>query len=191
MALGRTVGKNCAAGRTNIAGYKSDFFKIGNEKYFEDLNLEVGHKFSKTLKTNFMFANMIYNKAVIEGHIGTSTVYANVGVADITYMIQDEKSIRFELQHLYTKQDEGSWAMGLVEYTTPKWFCAALDMYDYGNEVSSKQIHYYSVMIGVTKNANRIAISYGKQREGILCVGGVCRQVPASNGIQINITSSF
>jgi hypothetical protein len=172
-------------------GYKSDFFKIGDEKYFEDFNLEVGHKFSKTLKTNFMFANMIYNKEVIEGHPGTSTVYANVGVADITYMIQDEKSIRFELQHLYTKQDEGSWAMGLVEYTTPKWFCAALDMYDYGNEISSKQIHYYSVMIGFTKNANRIAVSYGKQRQGILCVGGVCRQVPASNGIQINITSSF
>jgi hypothetical protein len=34
-------------------------------------------------------------------------------------------------------------------------------------------------------------MSYGKQRAGIFCVGGVCRNVPASNGFAISITSSF
>ena len=34
-------------------------------------------------------------------------------------------------------------------------------------------------------------LSYGKQREGIICVGGVCRQVPAANGFSVTITSSF
>jgi len=34
-------------------------------------------------------------------------------------------------------------------------------------------------------------LMYGKQREGIFCVGGVCRNVPASNGVTLTITSSF
>ena len=31
----------------------------------------------------------------------------------------------------------------------------------------------------------------GKQREGLLCIGGVCRQVPASNGMTFSLTTSF
>jgi hypothetical protein len=34
-------------------------------------------------------------------------------------------------------------------------------------------------------------LGYGKRRAGIFCIGGVCRAVPASNGIEINITSTF
>jgi len=172
-------------------GYQSDFFAMGDDKYYEDFNIEVGHKFNKKIKANIMFMNLFYNLAVIQGHPGVSSVYANVGVADITYMVKEEKSIRFELHHLYTKQDEKSWALALVEYTTPKWFAAALDQYNYGNDDSEKQIHYYSFMTGFTKGTNRFSISYGKQRAGILCVGGVCRNVPASNGFLLSITSSF
>jgi hypothetical protein len=40
MALGRTVGKNCAAGRTNIAGYKSDFFLADRTKQFSSLRIQ-------------------------------------------------------------------------------------------------------------------------------------------------------
>jgi hypothetical protein len=34
-------------------------------------------------------------------------------------------------------------------------------------------------------------LAYGRQREGLLCVGGVCRQVPAASGFMLTITSSF
>ena len=34
-------------------------------------------------------------------------------------------------------------------------------------------------------------LGYGKQREGLLCIGGVCRQVPASNGLTFSLTTSF
>ena len=44
---------------------------------------------------------------------------------------------------------------------------------------------------GYTQGANRLSITYGKQRAGLFCVGGVCREVPASNGFSISLTSSF
>jgi hypothetical protein len=34
-------------------------------------------------------------------------------------------------------------------------------------------------------------LGYGKRREGIFCVGGVCRAVPASSGLEMTFTSSF
>jgi len=48
-----------------------------------------------------------------------------------------------------------------------------------------------NVSAGVTKNANRVSITYGKQREGVVCIGGVCRNVPATNGFLITVSSSF
>jgi len=93
---------------------------------------------------------------------------------------------------MYTKQDKGNWAMGLLEYSvSPSWFFTIIDQYNYGNSDEAHQTHYYKAAIGYTKKANRIQIGYGKQREGILCVGGVCRAVPAANGFTISITSSF
>ncbi len=172
-------------------GYTSDFFTIGDELYFEDFNIEITHKFSKKVKAIGTYAMINYNSDVIEGHTD-GIFYANVGILDLTYKIQPKKALRLEMQHLWCAQDEGNWGMAMLEYSiAPKWFFAALDNYNYGNEDKDKQIHYYMFSFGYTRNAGRIAISYGKQREGILCVGGVCRQVPASNGFLVSITSNF
>ena len=108
------------------------------------------------------------------------------------YKIDKNNSIRVELQHLLTHQDRGNWALGLVEYSvSPHWFFAVFDEYNYGNENSAKRIHFINTSLGYTKGANRIALGYGKQREGLLCIGGVCRNVPASNGFSLSVTSSF
>lgn len=172
-------------------GYTSNFFAIGDELYFEDFNVEITHKFSKKLKAIGTYALITYNSDVIEGH-SDGMFYANIGILDMTYMIQPKKSLRLEMQHLWCKQDDGNWGMAMLEYAiAPKWFFAVMDNYNYGNPVNYKRIHYYMLSFGYTRNAGRISVSYGKQREGILCVGGVCRQVPASNGFLVSITSNF
>ena len=87
---------------------------------------------------------------------------------------------------------EGDWGMALLEYTiSPHWFFTIQDMYNYGNEIAEKQLHYLNIAVGFIKGANRFEIGYGKKREGIFCVGGVCKLVPSSNGFSINISSSF
>jgi len=91
-----------------------------------------------------------------------------------------------------SKKEEGDWVMALAEYTiSPNWFFTIQDMYNYGNDDESKRLHYININFGFLKGANRFSIGYGKKREGIFCVGGVCKLVPSSNGLNLNITSSF
>ena len=178
--------------QTGTLGYKSDFFKFGKELYFEDFNIEIDRKLSKKIKATLTYLYQSYNKEVIEGHPGAPMIYSHIGIIDISYKVKDTKSIQLELQHLYSKQDNGNWAMAMIQYIiAPKWFFAPGDMYNYGNKIKENQFHYYNASFGYIKNTNRISISYGKQREGILCIGGVCRNVPASNGLTLTIMSSF
>ncbi|MCF8302231.1 MAG: DUF6029 family protein [Bacteroidales bacterium] len=173
-------------------GYESDFFAFGDERYFRDINVEVRKKFSKSFKGVFSWVNLDYNIDVIEGHPGEPMVHANVFIADMTYKFTYKKSLRMELQHLSTEEDDGDWAMAMLEYNVaPHWFFVISDDYNYGNPVENDQHHYYNLAFGYNQGANRISLSWGKQREGIICVGGVCRNVPAASGLKLSISSSF
>jgi len=176
--------------QSGTLGYKSDFFKLGKEIYYQDMNLEITKKLSDKLSVIISYMNLIYNYDVIRGMTGHGKVYANIGIADITYHISTKHTIRTEWQALFTKQDKGDWAMALAEYSiSPHWFFDVYDLFNYGN--TENKVHYFTVATVYVKGSNRFQLSYGKQREGIMCVGGVCRQVPASNGFAISITSSF
>ncbi len=173
-------------------GYSSDFFAAGKEVYYEDFNVELAHKLSKKVKMILTYVYQQYNKNVIEGREGFETVFAHTAIAEFNWKLNSKNNIRTELQHLITEQDKQNWALWLVEYSiAPHWFFAAFDEYNYGNEIADQRYHYYTVTTGYTRNTNRIQIGYGRQRAGIFCVGGVCRQVPASNGFLLSITSSF
>jgi hypothetical protein len=183
--------KKNAAGNDTL-GYTSEFFSVGKDVFFRDYHLEIHKKINKHWKTNFMFLYWVYNKDVVQGLKGFGTIYAPMAVVDIAYKINDKHTIRIETQGLVTEQDQGSWAMGLIEYTySPNWFIAVIDQYNYGNEDSKQRIHYLSGNMGYMHKGNRIMIGYGRQREGIFCVGGVCRNVPASNGLTLSVMSSF
>lgn len=166
----------------------------GEELYYRDLNLEVNKKVNKKIKITGVLAKQSYNKDVLEGKTpGTyGVVESTIAVADLSYRIKKGHTFRVELQELLTDGGEGSWSMGLVEYTiSPHWFFAVQDMYNWGNNKASKQLHYVNINCGFLKGANRIAVGYGKKRAGIFCVGGVCKEVPSSNGFSLTISSSF
>ncbi len=180
-------------GKPGTLGYKTSFFQPGNTLYYQDFNVEISKKFSKTWKGIFTYLNQAYNKDVVEGHLNEyGIVYSNIGIADVTWKITKKHALRFELQGLWTKQDKGNWVAGLLEYTiAPQWFFSVQDQWNYGNSEKSQQIHYYLISAGYTYNTSRISLSYGRQREGILCVGGVCRYVPAASGLTLTLSSSF
>jgi len=166
----------------------------GEELYYKDLNLEVYKKINKKIRVTGILAKQSYNKDVLEGKTpGTyGIVESTIAIADISYKIKKGHTVRIELQELLADGGEGSWSMGLAEYTiSPHWFFAVQDMYNWGNHDASKQLHYVNVNCGFLKGANRIAIGYGKKRAGIFCVGGVCKEVPSSNGFSLTISSSF
>lgn len=179
---------------TGTDGYKSAFFSIGDIPFYRDLSFTITKKFSKKVKAKGAYYNQTYNLHVIEDDIydDEEMVYANIAVVDLTYKFNRKNSLRTELQGLWTKEDDGDWAAITLEYNiSPTWFFSVMDEFNYGNPVNDMQIHYYNLSFGYTDNANRISLRYGRQREGLLCVGGVCRYVPASTGFTITLTSSF
>jgi hypothetical protein len=66
-----------------------------------------------------------------------------------------------------------------------------VDQYNFGNRDPDARVHYLYGAVGRIDGPHRLSIGYGKRREGIFCIGGVCRAVPASNGFEVNFTSSF
>ncbi len=181
-----------AIGTPGTLGYNSNFGGIGDEKYYHDLSLEINRRINRRLKIIAGAANQFYNKAVIEGHPGEESVEAWIAYTDVSYRVGRGKSIRIEAQHLNTKQDKGNWAMMLIEYTAaPRWSFSISDQYNYGNEIKEYRKHYYSINIGYNKGPHRLSINYGKQREGVICVGGVCRKVPAAYAAGLIFSTTF
>lgn len=172
-------------------GYSAKPFGAG-KCYFEDRNIEVSRKFNSKWKGAYTFMHIEYDKDVVQGLKGYGVIYAYINVLEASYKVDKKNSIRMEVQHMSSKQDQGSWAAGLIEYThSPNYFVALIDQYNYGNPDAKEQFHYYLAQVGYLKNTLRMAVGYGRQREGIICVGGVCRNVPASNGLTISVTNSF
>ncbi len=187
-----SIDKETPIGKTGTLGYQTNYFEFGDELYFRDFNIEVQHKFNNELKALISWVRMNYNIDVIEGHPGEEMVKANIFIADVTYKFSTRNAVKAEVQHLATRQDEGNWMQAMAEFTfSPRWFFTLMDQYNYGNDDKDRRFHYPTVAVGYTQDSNRLSLSYGKQREGIICVGGVCRNVPASNGLSITLTSSF
>jgi hypothetical protein len=173
-------------------GYESTPFSMSKDVYYQDCAFEINRKFSSHTKVILSYIYQVYNKDKIEGKVDLPNVTAHTVVVDITQKLTDLKSLRFEMQHLSTLEDKGNWAMLLTEYTiAPAWSFFASDEYNYGNTNSDQRFHYYSGGFAYTQGPTRIGLSYARQRGGLLCVGGICRQVYASNGFNINITSRF
>jgi hypothetical protein len=180
-------------GQTGTLGYNSSFYGIGKTLYYQDANVEVTKKFGKKWKGIFTYLYQSYNKDVVEGHVNQyGIIYSNIGIADLAWSITRKHNLRLELQGLWTKQDKGNWAAAMLEFTiSPDWFFSVMDQYNYGNSDNGQQLNYYLISAGYTNHTSRIALSWGRQREGIICVGGVCRFVPATNGLTLTVTSSF
>lgn len=178
-------------------GYSSRLFVPGKRHYFQDLNVEVRKKLRDDWELALTYLNVVYDIDIIQGKPGKPTVYADIVILEGLHNFNDRNSIRFEVQHLSTRQDQGNWATALAELTfSPHWFVAAMDQFNYigSAELEAKgqeQRHYPIGSFGYIRGGNRFQVNYGRQRAGIFCVGGVCRQVPAANGLTLSITSTF
>ena len=188
-------------------GYTSPFFAIGDRMFYRDLNFEIEKKINRDWHLTLMYINLYYDMETIENHPGAEVVKANIAFGEVIYKINRKHSLRLELQHMWDNvgpdheieagheayyNKRGNWMAFLLEYTiAPKWFVSIADKYNYGNPIADNRDHYFTGSFGYVKDQTRIAISGGRQSEGLVCVGGVCRTVPASSGVSLTITTSF
>ncbi|MFK7922513.1 MAG: DUF6029 family protein [Bacteroidia bacterium] len=182
--------------QTNFNNEVSTLFGFQQERlFFRDINFDISRKWNKKFTTIFTYINMVYDVNVIQlGSFngGADTVQAQIGVVELQYKIKRKVALRTEFQYMHTKQDMGSWAMILAELSfSPHWYITLFDEYNFGNPEPEKRVHYYNAQVAYAFNSNRLSFGYSRQRQGLLCVGGICREVPASNGFALSITSSF
>ena len=169
--------------------YSADTFGIG-EKYFSEISLEIRKKWSRSWSSIFYYVNQSYNKRYIEETFGN--VETDIFVSEATYKLGSGKSLRFEAQHLWTQDDKKNWTGATVEFNlNSKLAIYANNIYNYGNDDESKKINYYNLGGSYTKGPQRFTLNYGRQRGGLICIGGVCRFVPESTGLTANIVLSF
>lgn len=192
--------------------YSTNYGNIGNE-YYHDFNIEITKKLSKKLKFTLMYANQFLNQSIVQFNTPDKEehpdITSHIGVLDVVWRYKTGSAIRIETQGFFGEYDykehaidangnknitsnTGSWLSGLIEWTpNTHWSITVADQYNFINPDDTKKIHYYFGMIGYTNGPTRVSVSYGRQRQGIFCAGGVCRFVPASSGLSISISSSF
>jgi maltoporin len=149
---------------------------------------------TRKFKLNFLYSFQEYN----DSHGANKYTWkTNIFVADMLYKWTPTISTRLELQYLQSKSDDKDWMAALAEVNfAPHWSIFVSDMYNYGRtdkngEYKGTQKNYYSVGGSYTIQRVRIQLSYGRNRAGFICSGGVCRYSPEYNGINIALTASF
>ena len=166
--------------------YGSSFWKCGDETYYQDINLQLEKKLSKSLKLNLMYMNQFYNRTIVEGEGGM--IHSNIFVADAKYRISNKVTLRGEAQYLNTRKDDGDWVFALLELSVlPKLMFTVSDTYNCG----VTDIHYYQGLVTFNAGAHRLQLGYGRTRAGYNCSGGVCRYVPASKGFTMSYNYNF
>jgi hypothetical protein len=178
---------------TGTEGYTSKFFAFGKNLLYQDIGFDISRRFDKHWKLMLMYNYINYNMT-IQGKPGM--LKGNHMGFELTYKINDIHALRLENQYLIipkknnlADKDKGSWMYMLLEYSiSPRWFITISDQWHFGNE---KKLHYPNGAVAFVYKTTRIALNFGKSMAGILCVGGVCRTVPASYGLGLSVTTTF
>ena len=154
--------------------------------YWRDINLDVERQWNKKWKTLLLYS-----------YQDNFDRQAHIFVGDVTHKFNRKMALRFELQYLLSgddksewdgKHSEGDWVAGLVEFSlAPHWSFYVQDMYNIGQS----KMHYYNGGFSYTYSRTRVQLSYGRNRAGYICSGGVCRYSPAFTGVNLVLTSSF
>ena len=153
---------------------------------WRDVNIDVERQWNKKWKSTILYS--------FQDNMDNQ---AHIFVGDVTHKFNRKMSLRFEVQYLLSGDDksewdgmhsEGDWVAGLIEFNlAPHWSFYMQDMYNLGQS----KTHYYNGGFSYTYNRTRVQLSYGRNRAGYICSGGVCRYSPAYTGVNLVLTSSF
>ncbi|MDX5586075.1 MAG: DUF6029 family protein [Aureibaculum sp.] len=169
--------------------YNTEFLGFGDKNY-SDLNIEINKKWSSKISSMLIFMNVYYDKEYIEEKVGQ--INANILATDLYYHFNQKKSVHLQLQHLWTRDDQKNWVAASLEHSLSNKFSIFInDMYNYGNDNEFDKVHFYNIGSNYSHGSSRLTLIYGRQRGGLICIGGVCRFVPNSTGLSINLSSSF
>lgn len=170
----------------------STYYNLAEEGSFKpktllwrNINVGMEKNFTRKFKMQLLYSMQEYNHS---HGIGKGTWLSNIVVADLLYKYTPTFSTRMELAYLTTFEDQKDWMSALMEVNfAPSWSIFASDMFNHGDT----KIHYYNAGFSYTQGRTRVALSYGRNRAGMVCSGGVCRLMPAYTGGNLTVSTSF
>jgi hypothetical protein len=162
--------------------FQAKFFDFGGYINYSDINASIEKRWSKKFKSTVAVIKQYDLK-------DASEVVRTTSVAtELLFTLDKKNTLRTELEHMWNNVEEQNWAAAVIEYTRSNGLSFfASDLNDY----QTTDIHYFNVGSNFSKNAHRFMISYGKQRAGLLCVGGICRNVPSYMGFTASYNYNF
>ncbi len=190
--------------------YSTKPWAMSDSLYWLDINASISRKFTPRFSAILSYYHMQLNNDVAAVTKQEGIIRSNTVVLEALYKFKNRSSLRMEGQLMFVNRidennkivrpgtpgskptDNGDWATLLIEYTiNSNWVVSVMDQWNFGNPVASKRAHHPYLTVGYVKGSTRVMASYGRQRAGMFCVGGVCRMVPASNGLTLSVTHSF
>ncbi len=156
-----------------------------NALLFRDISLRYERKWNRRLKSVLLLN--VQESSPSRG-VHRMTQVRNTAVADLSWRASERFSMRGELQYLYSAEGEKDWCAALLEASlTSGWSFFAKDMYNHG----SSGIHYWQGGLSYSKGHYRIGAAFGRNREGMVCSGGVCRWQPGFTGGNLSLSIIF
>lgn len=197
--LGR--GEYDAAGNVIVApdlvaqtdGYKSSFFKWGDECYYQDFNIQYEQKVNKNWELHATAMYQDFNRA-IQNHQGHIKSY--ILIFESKWKINKKLTLRGEAQYLHTDHESGDWGFGLLELSVAPYLMFSVSDQigrpeSPNGETYGEVTHYYNFTATANIKSHRLQVGFGRTRAGVNCTGGVCRYIPASKGFTINYNYNF
>lgn len=190
--------------------YSTKPFAMSDSLYWLDINASISKKFTRNFNAILSYYHIVLNNNIAAVTKQPGNIASNTVVLELGYRFKNRSSLRTEMQVMFVNRidsldnrvkfntpgsratDNGDWATLMIEYTiNSNWMISIMDQYNFGNYDKAKRAHHPYITVGYITGATRVMASYGRQRAGMFCVGGVCRFVPASNGLTLTVTHSF
>lgn len=187
--LGGKRGLKLHANFSTYYGLQREGSARSRNMLFRDFNADIEKQWTRSFKMNLLYSMQERNTSY---GVKDETELAHIIVGDFLYKFTPRFSLRLELQYLISQEGEKDWMAGLLEAAfAPKWSIFVSDMYNHGNDNSKLRLHYYSGGVSFAHAHTRLQLSYGRNRAGYVCSGGVCREQPAYTGANFAMTISF
>lgn len=152
---------------------------------YREINIDLERRWTRNFRTVFFVS--IQENSPTHGN-RKATDAQNVFVLDGLYRLSRTSSIRLELQYLYSQELTRDWVAALCELSfAPRWSFTVSDMYNHG----SSGIHYYNIGASYSLSSLSLSLLAGRNREGLICSGGICRWQPAWSGVGMRLQWSF
>lgn len=157
-------------------------FQLKGTKLYEDYDIKWTLQEDKTKMVGGMMYQL-YNQSIYEGKGRQIMVRSLIPYMEYYTTFGENKSLKFESQALFTRQDKGSLFFLSIEHGLNRaWTLNVSGMYQ-----QEASLFYPGAGLYFRKGNGRYGLSFVKQLEGYVCSGGICRYEPAYSGFKLEI----